>query len=91
MRNITTVTNQILTILSNVTVAPGDQDNVTTLQAELRVLLRRASYTPPEASSALWLSLGQALYRYLPPASGGYALQISVLVTVSTKPQLATK
>jgi hypothetical protein len=86
VRNIITVTNQILTILSTATIAPGDQDNVTTLQAELRVLLRRASYTPPEASqtAALWLSLGQALYRYLPPASGGYAAQISVLVTGST-------
>ena len=83
MRNITSVTNQILTILAGATVQPADQDNVTTLQAELRIILRRATYFPPEAGNLLWQSLATTLYRYLPPASGGYPLQISQIVTGS--------
>jgi hypothetical protein len=84
MRNITTVTNQILTILASATIAPGDQDNITTLQAELRVLLKRAAYCAPEASMALWTSLSQTLFRYLPPASGGYPLAISQVITAGS-------
>jgi hypothetical protein len=82
MRNISTVINQILLILAGATIQPADQDNITTLQAELRIILRRAAYNPPEAGNVLWLSLATTLYRYLPPASGGgYPAQISAIVT----------
>jgi len=81
MRSITTVVNQILTVLAGATVQPADQDNVTTLQAELRIILRRATYFPPEAGNLLWIQLNTSLYRYLPPATGGYPLQISQIVT----------
>jgi hypothetical protein len=82
MRNITTITNQILSILGGATIAPGDQDNITTLSAELRVLLRRASYAPPESVEGLWISLGTSLYRYLPPVqSTGYTAQIAAIAT----------
>lgn len=83
MRNISTVTNGVLAILGSATVAPSDQDNITTLQAELRVLLRRASYSPPEAKTEqLWISLGTSLYRYMPPLQPtGYTAQVAALVT----------
>jgi hypothetical protein len=85
MRNITTTTNQILGILAGATsqfASPAEIDNITTLKAELRVLLRRAAYWPPEASENLWMSLGTSLFRYLPPLqSTGYTAEIAALVT----------
>lgn len=82
MRNITTVTNQILTVLAGASIAPRDADNNITMQAELRVLLRRAAYAPPESVEQLWIQLGTTLYRYMPPLQPtGYTAEIAAIAT----------
>ena len=81
MRNVTTITNQILTILAGATIAPAEADNIATLKAELRIILKTAAYWPPEASEDLWNRLGTALYRYMPPLQNtGYTAEIAALV-----------
>ena len=80
MSKFTTLVNKILAILAT---AP-QSDEIITLQAELRVMLKRAAYTPIEGSRGLWEGLGITLYRYLaPPTSSDWAAQISALVTAA--------
>lgn len=83
MRNITTITNQILVVLATaVPAAASEADNLVTLKAELRVLLRRASYAPPESIETLWISLGTSLFRYLVPVQPtGYTAEIAAIAT----------
>lgn len=83
MRNITTTTNSILTILAGAQIAPAEQDNILTLQAELRIIAKTASYLPTESNqtSELWARLGTALYRFMPPVQQtGYTADISALI-----------
>lgn len=82
-RKISDVINQILTLLPN-PAPPEVGDNITVLTAELRILLRVSSYTPPEAadSPVLWERLSAQLYRLLPNPKGyTWAQAVSDLVT----------
>ena len=83
VRNITTVIDGIVALIPNP--APDlVADELTVLQAELRILKRTASYAPPEGTNDtdLWNRLGTALYRYMPsPSSYPWAKAISDLVT----------
>ena len=80
MRNISIIIHQIVALIPT-EVEPAIQANMTTLEAELKILCRWAEYAPPEGSGGLWERLGTALYRYMPPPT--YAVwcqQISPLV-----------
>lgn len=83
MRNIATVIDGIVALLPNP--APAEvADELVSLQAELRILKRTASYAPVESGSEqeLWKRLGTVLYRYLPnPVGYPWAKAISELVT----------
>jgi hypothetical protein len=80
MSKFTSVVTQILAVLAT---APMS-DNNTVLAADLRILLKRAAYTPVEGETGLWDSLGITLNRYLaPPTSSTWAAQISALVTAA--------
>lgn len=72
-RNIQSVIAQVQALLPSP--APAEvADNVTVLQAELRILARAAAMTPPEAGidGSMWQRLQTALFRYM-PASADYA------------------
>jgi hypothetical protein len=80
MSKFSNLVTQILAILAT---APTS-DNNTVLAAELRVMLKRAAYTPFEGERGLWEGLGIVLNRYLaPPTSSTWAAQISALVTAA--------
>ena len=82
MRKITDVIDQINALIP-APAPPEVADELTVLQAELRILKRTALYAAPEAAQdvALWTRLSTALYRNLPnPAGYPWAQQISNLV-----------
>lgn len=80
MRNVIAVIDQITAVLTaNPSITTPDE--FATLQAELRILRKRAQYGAPEADTSLWTSIGIALYRYLPPvAFSGPTLQVSNII-----------
>ena len=59
-------------------------DQILALNANLNILLRESSYTPPESPmvQTLWNQLGILLYRFMPkPTAYEWAAAVSVLVT----------
>jgi len=82
MRNIQTVIAGIAALIPT-DPTPDIAANMTVLQAELAVLNRTASYTPPESDLAAtqWARLEVVLYRYMPPVTyAPWCSKISALV-----------
>jgi len=84
MRNIVSITDQVLALLIPVTPPDGSNQNLTVAVAALQVIRKQGMYYPPEAAELLWESMGATLYRYLPPPSSAPFDQISAIVTGST-------
>ena len=86
MRNIITITDQVLALLIPVTPPDGSNENLTNAVAGLKTIRKQGMYYPPEADAVLWTQLGQTLYRYLPPPTSAPFIEISQIVTGSTAP-----
>jgi hypothetical protein len=84
MRNIITITDQILALLTPVTPPDGSNQNLTVALATVQTIRKQAMYYAPEADDVLWSQLSQTLYRYLPPPTSAPFDQISNIVTGST-------
>jgi hypothetical protein len=91
MRNIITITDQVLALLIPVTPPDGSNTNLTVAVAEITVIRKQGMYYPPEADEQLWTRLGQTLYRYLPPPTSAPFDQISQIVTNSSAPAESAK
>jgi len=84
MRNIITITDQILALLTPVTPVDGSNQNLTVALANVQTIRKQAMYYAPEADDVLWSQLSQTLYRYLPPPTSAPFDAISAIVTGST-------
>jgi len=82
-RSIIVVIGQILALIPS-PFPPGFENNLTVLTAQLQIMARVASYTPPESANipSQWAELERNLYRYMPPPTAfPWCMAISVLVT----------
>lgn len=91
MRNIITITDQVLALLIPVTPPDGSNQNLTIAVAQLQVIRKQGMYYPSEADDLLWTLLGQTLYRYLPPPTAAPFDEISRIVTGSNAPAQSAK